>query len=171
MIISLAQGSSVAEQETHNLQVGSSILPPATKVNSKAVGEVAEAIVIAVLIAKGIPVSIPHGNNQRYDAIADFGSRLERIQIKNGRYRKGCVHFATKSTNGFTGKFRSYAGQIESFFIYCPALGTVYRVPVSETSKGMCALRVDPTGNNSTKGIRWADDYLFATAAIKYPSK
>jgi hypothetical protein len=48
-------------------------------------GELTETVVIADLIQRGIPVSRPFGDNERYDAIAESPSgRLYRLQIKTG---------------------------------------------------------------------------------------
>lgn len=52
--------------------------------NSKSVGERSEAAILNWLIQLGYAVSIPFGNNQRYDLIADDGKGLIRVQCKTG---------------------------------------------------------------------------------------
>ena len=44
-------------------------------------GSITELLVIAELMKYGI-VSIPYGNNARYDCIFDFKNKRYRIQIK-----------------------------------------------------------------------------------------
>jgi hypothetical protein len=55
---------------------------PQPKRNTKAVGDLSEIMVIAALIRHGYLVSIPFGENHRYDLIADNGERLLRIRLR-----------------------------------------------------------------------------------------
>jgi hypothetical protein len=59
------------------------------KRDTKSIGDLSEAMVIAVLVRHGYLISIPFGENHRYDLIADDGERLLRIQVKTGRLRRG----------------------------------------------------------------------------------
>ena len=36
----------------------------------------------------GIPVSIPLNDTQKYDLIADFDNKLQRISVRTSRYKK-----------------------------------------------------------------------------------
>lgn len=40
--------------------------------NTKDKGNIGEAVILAEFMKKGIPVSIPFGDNARYDLIAEF---------------------------------------------------------------------------------------------------
>ena len=104
---------------------------------------------------------MPFGNNQRYDLVVDAGDgNFIRGQCKTAVYRDGCVIFNACSTNGFTGERRRYVGQIEVFWVYCPALDTIYQVPVAEAAKAGTSLRVDPLSPKAPKTrVRWACDY------------
>lgn len=53
--------------------------------NTKTVGDTTEAVVLAEFMKAGIPVSVPFGENQRYDLIADVHGTLLRVQCKTGR--------------------------------------------------------------------------------------
>lgn len=48
-------------------------------------GDLTEAVVIAELMKRSVPVSIPFGDNERYDVVAENpdGSLL-KVQIKTG---------------------------------------------------------------------------------------
>ena len=128
--------------------------------NSKAIGELSEGMILARLLQLGFAVSIPFGNNQRYDMIVDENGVLRRAQCKTGRIKKGGVRFKPCSTNGFTGKHREYFDDIDLFPVYCPENGNVYRVPVDTIRKctRICVLRIDPPGNNQSKHVRLCFD-------------
>lgn len=126
--------------------------------NTKAVGEITEAKVIARLLELGYSVSMPFGNNQKYDLILDTGSELLRAQVKTGRLRDGCVRFNTVSVNGFTKKRTSYDNYADVFIVYCAAVEGFYFVPVEDASKGAMQLRVEPT-RNCISTVNWAEEY------------
>lgn len=127
--------------------------------NTKAKGEISEGVVIACLLKQGFSVSLPFGNNQRYDLILDDGERLQRLQVKTGRYAEGCVIFQTASKNGFTNVRRGYAGEVDLFIIYCPELEAIYSVPVAICGRNEMRLRVDPARGGPKSTVRWAADF------------
>lgn len=128
--------------------------------NSKAVGELTEGIILAALLRKGFSVSLPFGNNQRYDLIVDNGERLLRAQCKTGHLVKGCISFAVASKNGFTGQRKPYHGQVDVFLVYCPSTDQVYQVPVSDDLRNEMRLRIDPLLPSApVSKIRWAKDF------------
>ena len=53
---------------------------------------------MAALWDAGYAVSVPFGENTRYDLVIDDGQRLARVQCKTGRLRKGAIIFKTAST-------------------------------------------------------------------------
>ena len=50
--------------------------------NSKAKGNIGEGVVLSEFVKRGIQVSIPFGDNARYDLIAEFNGKLNKIQVK-----------------------------------------------------------------------------------------
>jgi len=46
--------------------------------NTKAIGEISEAIVLAEFLKMGFPVLLPFGDNQRYDMVIEAGGRFLR---------------------------------------------------------------------------------------------
>lgn len=129
--------------------------------NTKAVGERTEGIILGHLMRLGRIVLMPFGNNQRYDLVVDIGKgKFVRGQCKTATFKNGCVVFWACSTNGFTGKKKGYKGQIDVFWIYCPELNTIYEVPVSAVGETGVLLRVDQPKGGATSKIRWAKDFL-----------
>ena len=126
-----------------------------------------EAVILALLIQRGDTVSLPFGNNQRYDMIVDRGGGLIRAQCKTGRLRNGVVVFSTSSCNGFTGEHRDYKGQADVFLVWCPQLNTVYEVPVSSCGKQQVSLRTTRARNGQSTYIRRAADYLVPAAGVE----
>lgn len=127
--------------------------------NSKAVGELSEAIILAHLMRKGWSVSIPFGNNQRYDMLVDTGEHILRAQCKTGRSVRGCVEFATSSKNGFTGVRTAYADQVDIFLIYFPKTDAIYMFPAEDATATFVNLRIEPNKGGATSKIRWAEKY------------
>jgi PD-(D/E)XK endonuclease len=80
--------------------------------------------VMAAFQLVGYDVYIPFGENTRCDLIVDRGGSLARVQCKTGRLRSGAVVFALCSNYGHHRNpdtyHRSYAGEIDSFGVYCP---------------------------------------------------
>jgi hypothetical protein len=127
--------------------------------NTKAIGELSEAIVLAKFISLGWIVLHPFGDNQRYDLVIDRQNGFERVQVKTGKIKKGAIVFQTCSTYAHRGGTRKgYIGQIDLFAIYCPETGFVYLIKVDEFN--MCgSLRIDDPKNKQNKGIKWAKDF------------
>ena len=129
--------------------------------NSTSKGEVSEACVIARLLKLGYAVSIPFGNNQRYDLIVDNHQELLRAQVKTGRMSpdQSCIMFNC-SSSGYKGKASHYQGQADIFLIYSPDLDRVYQVPVSTAPAVRMMLRIVPKKpNGPTSTIHWACDF------------
>jgi hypothetical protein len=129
-------------------------------INPKEVGEQTEAAILNHFIQRSIPVSIPWGNNQRYDLIIDVDGVLLKAQCKTGSYKNGIIRFQTASRAG--GKTRkNYIGQIDCFLVFCKELNTFYKINVGAAPKGSTmSLRVDPLKKFGPKTtINWAKDY------------
>jgi hypothetical protein len=125
------------------------------------VGARHEAAIIAELIRRGYGVLVPWGVNQRYDLVLDFGEKFVRAQCKTGRLRNGAIRFPVKSIRSNTAGWsaRGYVGEVELFLIYCPDNRRTYAVPIGDLPSREGCLRVAPTVNGQTEGVRWARDY------------
>ena len=133
----------------------------------KLIGDRTTLAVMLALIDAGLDVSVPFGENSRYDLVIDRAGRLTRVQCKTGRLRDGVVRFATASTYGHLPSpretRRDYLGQIDEFAVYCPDTRGVYLLPIEDVvTRSDAYLRVDPPLNGQRKRIRYAKDYEIA---------
>lgn len=129
--------------------------------NTKDIGNVSEAKVLARLVAEGFTVLCPFGDNARYDLVVEQDGSFVRIQVKTGRARGGVVKFSVCSSQGHRGKDHlPYHGQIDLFAVYCPQNDTIYFVPIGEAGRSLCHLRFEPPKNGQGAGIRLAEHYL-----------
>ena len=120
--------------------------------NTKQVGEIAEACVLTALLKAGYVVLTPFGGNQRYDFVVEKNGVFLRIQCKSGRICDGCVIFQTSSAHAYHGKCkRDYYGDAELFAVYCRELDKMYIVPVDDVGCSSTQLRLEPTQNGQEK--------------------
>jgi len=124
-------------------------------------GNRTEARVLAALLERYETILLPYGGNCRYDLAIDDGGNLLRVQCKTGQIRSGCVIFPTCSSlqHRKPGTRSNYRGQADFFGVWCPVTKTVYLVPVEDVGDRLGSLRIEPTRNNQSTGIRWAKDY------------
>ena len=137
----------------------------------KAIGDRTTLAVMLALREAGNVVSVPFGENTRYDLIADDGVRLLRVQCKTGRLRDGAVVFRPSSSYAHHASprviRRRYEGQIDYFGVYCVDNGGVYLVPIEDvTTTWMAMLRVEPARNGQKRGIRLTADYQMGMVEV-----
>ncbi len=96
----------------------------------KAVGDQTTLAAMLALQDVGFIVSVPFGENARYDLVIDDEIRLARVQCKTGRLREGAVVFKVCSSYAHhsnpASAARDYLGQVEYFAVYCPGTSGVY---------------------------------------------
>lgn len=125
-------------------------------------GDLTEAIVIAELKKCGIPVSIPFGDNERYDIVVETPSNsFFSFQIKTGRKQNGVIVFGATSlhTNAEGHVRKKYDDDIDFFLVYFEPLHQLYLIGVNEFDSRIL-LRVDEPDKHD-KTINWAKDYEF----------
>ena len=101
--------------------------------NSKNKGDIAESIALSEFIKRNIQVSIPFGDNARYDLIAEFNGKLNRIQVKYcGQFQDNSIVCpCASSTNHTTNKhYDNYYGQIDYFVFYLKEWDIPILVPI-----------------------------------------
>jgi len=114
----------------------------------KAIGDRSTLAIMAAFDLAGYIVSVPFGENTRYDLVVDDGGCLSRVQCKTGRLREGAVRFNTCSVYAHHPNpkvhSRHYRDEVDSFAVYCPENGAVYLIPISDLpSRRTASLRVD----------------------------
>ena len=105
--------------------------------NSKNKGNIGEAIILAEFIKRNIQVCIPFGDNARYDLVADFNGKLQRIQVKYCGQKIGInnsiVCPCSSSTNHTTNKHLStYKNDIDYFCFYIVEWNKILLVPIEK---------------------------------------
>ena len=109
----------------------------------------------------GCHVSVPYGENSRYDMIVDIDGFLIKVQSKTASLTKdgSGIKFKCESvyTDGHTVKTRKYTKlEIDYFCTYYN--GQCYLIPV-EKCGSYKYLRFSATKNSQTKGVNFASDY------------
>ena len=91
----------------------------------KDVGHRTTLAVMLALRVLGYQVSVPFGENTRYDLVVDDGDRLLRVQCKTGRLYDGVIVFRTASSYAHhpnpKPRQRHYQGQVDAFRCLLPA--------------------------------------------------
>ena len=138
--------------------------------NPKQRGNLTELQCISAFYEHGCHVSIPFGENSRYDFIADVEGKLLRVQVKTSSSKKNtsdAIEFSCRSSYLNTKGVRNakYTDkEIDYFATYWK--NVCYIVPVSECSDAK-TLRFAPPANGQTKGITFACDYELGNQLIK----
>lgn len=122
--------------------------------NSKDKGNIGESLALAEFVKRNIIVSIPFGDNARYDLIADFNGKLNKIQVKycnqkiseNNSISCPC----SSSLNHTTNKIKTtYENDIDYFVFYLAEWDKILLVPIEAIGdkKGI-TFRLDKPKNN-----------------------
>lgn len=133
--------------------------------NSKTKGQISEARVLYEFQKYGIPVCIPWGDNERYDLVAEFNGKFNRIQVKtsNEEENGAICCWARSSANHTTNKkLNGYDGDVDYFVFVNQTRDWLAIVPIEELNGAKSLrLRIVPPANGQSKGIRYFQDYSF----------
>ena len=122
------------------------------------IGARAELAVATALLRAGKRVYLPFfGSDGRVDLIVMDDAGVHRVQCKSSRLIDRAIAFNTCSNT--RGVRQTYDGQVDFFGVYSPELDRVFLVPAAGLPTRRCFLRLGPSRNGQTKGIRPADDY------------
>lgn len=133
--------------------------------SSKDKGNIGEAIVLAEFTKRQIQVAIPFGDNARYDLIAEFNGKLNKIQVKycgqiteNNSFTCPCA----SSTNHTTNKhLTTYDNDVDYMAFYITSIDKLLLVPIEQLAgKKTITFRLEAPKNGQKIGINLVDDYL-----------
>src|SRR5437870_1936591 len=130
-------------------------------------GNIAEAAVMLAAVKLGLDVYRPVGEGGRYDLILDIGSRLLRVQCKWApRYRDVILIRCYSSRRSSGGKLivrRYTTEEVDAFAAYSLDLDKCFLLPPELwANRREVRLRLAPTLNNQSEGVKWAENYEFA---------
>ena len=135
--------------------------------NTSMKGKRSEARILADLVAAGKSVLLPWGE-ERFDLVVyEEPGVYMRVQVKTGRLKDGYVLFRTVSVCSNGRRRQVYRGQVEAFAVYCPDLDRSYLVPAAGLPTEMASLRVSPTRNGQSAGVRWARDFELGPERVR----
>ena len=132
--------------------------------HTKEKGNIGEAIILAEFVKRGIQVAIPFGDNARYDLIAEFDGKLNKIQVKycseinNDAVTCKCA----SSTNHTTNKhYSSYQNDVDYICCYLQPWNTSVIIPISDIGDKKCFnIRLTPP-KNKQQNVHYVKDYTF----------
>lgn len=103
---------------------------------SKQLGNLGESKALWKFISLGIPVYIPFGDNEKADLVAEFGGKLNKIQVKTSdKIEDGKFEVSLKSStihNGVTYYHTYSKEEIDYFALYNKESDILMLVPISE---------------------------------------
>ncbi|WP_323675317.1 group I intron-associated PD-(D/E)XK endonuclease [Halorubellus sp. PRR65] len=130
--------------------------------NSKSVGDETEVAVLHELLVAGWSVSIPFGDNDKYDLVIDDGEELFRIQCKTAwRNKPETIRFNTHSQTTKGGDYHesTYEEVADAFIVRFPEDDQLYWVDVEDATEQKMELRFEAAIDHPS--INWASDFEF----------
>lgn len=132
--------------------------------DTKSVGNIGEAKVLAKFVELGIPVYLPFGDNERADMIAEFNGKLNKIQVKTSvKAKNGVMMFKVHAssahrTNGL--KHIYTPDEIDYFACYNIERQCILLFKIDEVPNLWVCVRYEEPKNNQREGIRYEKDFL-----------
>ena len=99
----------------------------------------------------GYSVSIPFGDNDRYDLIVDDG-QLHKVQVKTANYQGDKLTFNCYSDVYSEGdrKTKTYTeDEIDAYVVYCHETEEIFWVDVEDAGKSTMSIRLEGGRKNS----------------------
>ena len=135
-------------------------------IDAKILGNTTEMECMLACMKLGIQVSIPFGEDSRYDFIMDINSKLYRIQSKHCTEvldeagQVAAIRFKTvrQSSSNATVHTRTKYTKAEIDYFSTAYNGKCYLVPVEHCSN-LKLLRIVPPKNGQLKGVSFLKDY------------
>ena len=129
--------------------------------NTHFIGEITEQQVAIEFLKLGIQVSKPLVQSSKYDFIVDINNKLYKIQVKTSTLKENShITFATSTSHTNTqGTINLTYSENDVDFFATMYEGQCYLIPRAECGKRAQSLRIIPTKNGQTVGIKFAKDY------------
>lgn len=130
--------------------------------NTKQLGTIGELKAQYDFMKAGFDVSIPIGDYCAYDLIAIKDDKILKIQVKScEKIVNGKIKFDLTSRNYYIDK-KYDIQDCDYFYFYCLENEQSYLYKNTENNNSRAVyIRIEPTKNNQTKGINFAEDFNF----------
>jgi len=135
-------------------------------IESKNIGNITEVECFLACMKAGLQISIPYGEDSRYDFVIDYHNKLYRIQCKHcsevldESEEVVAIKFKTVRQSGSCARHRKRTkyskDEIDYFATYYN--NKCYMVPVEQCSV-LKILRIIPPKNNQIKGVSFLKDF------------
>lgn len=133
---------------------------------TKQLGNIGEAKTLWKFVSLNVPVYVPFGDNEKADLVAEFGGKLNKIQIKTSESVKdGKFEVSLKSSTIHNGvcHYHTYSKEeIDYFAIYNLESDILMLVPISELeNRTSITISISWTqSRNQYKSFNWKE-YTF----------
>jgi hypothetical protein len=130
-------------------------------------GKITELQVANAFLELGFQVSQPLVSDSRYDFIVDINGKLLKIQVKTFRLGENGEYFIFTTSTSHTntkGTINCSYSKDEIDYFATMYDGDCYIISISECGKREQRLRIKPTKNGQTVGIKFAKDYMLKDA-------
>lgn len=130
--------------------------------NTKQLGTIGELKAQYDFMKAGFDVSIPIGDYCAYDLITIKDDKILKIQVKScEKIVNGKIKFDLTSRNYYIDK-KYDIQDCDYFYFYCLENEQSYLYKNTENNNSRAVyIRIEPTKNNQTKGINFAEDFNF----------
>lgn len=130
--------------------------------NTKQLGTIGELKAQYDFMKAGFDVSVPIGDYCAYDLIVIKDSKILKIQVKScEKIIDGRMKFDLTSRNYYIDK-KYDIQDCDYFYFYCLENEQSYLYKNTENNNSRAVyIRIEPTKNNQTKGINFAEDFNF----------
>ncbi len=127
---------------------------------TKQKGDLAEVAIMKDLLKKGYKVSIPFGEDNKYDLIVLKKNKFLRLQCKYSKVKNNMIRVRCRSANNW--KLLKYtAKDIDYIVVYNIVNDTCYYIPSKMFKNGRNAinLRLTPPKSGRRKDVNWASNF------------
>lgn len=130
--------------------------------NTKRFGSIGEAKALTWFVENGIPVSIPFGDNEKYDLVIEIHGKLLKVQVKSsaqvafGRlvFNLRSVRYNNKGSHIYT------KSEIDLFVLYHEHTNQLYCITPEECAGTAIMLRLPGDLKNLQTNCKFAENYL-----------
>ena len=131
--------------------------------NTNQKGNLGEVRVLSEFIKLGIQCYLPYGDGSGVDLIAEFGGKLNRIQVKTTESlnKAGAMEWKVTRQEGYHGNRAVYdKNSIDYFAFYCIETDIVCLVPFDDNfPASTLSIRLDDYQGKRLNTMRFASEY------------